>query len=59
MTSDSLEEKTGRGGLPDGPETGRRTKPLPLRKLAEFRASMPRLKRSSAEVLRELRDEGS
>lgn len=37
---------------------GRTNKPLPLRKLADFRASMPRLKRSSAEVLRELRDEG-
>lgn len=37
---------------------GRSSKPLPLRELAEFRASMPRLKRSSVEVLRELRDEG-
>ena len=32
--------------------------PLPLEELAEFRASMPRLRRSSAELLREARDEG-
>ena len=34
------------------------SKPLPLRELAEFRASIPRLKRPSVEVLREIRDEG-
>ena len=34
------------------------SKPLPLRELAEFRASMPFQKRSSVEVLREIRDEG-
>ena len=33
-------------------------KPLPLRDLAEFRATMPRLRRPSAELLREMRDEG-
>ena len=33
-------------------------KPLPLRELAEFRVAMPRLRRSSAELLREVRDEG-
>ncbi|MCY3852201.1 MAG: type II toxin-antitoxin system prevent-host-death family antitoxin [Gammaproteobacteria bacterium] len=33
-------------------------KPLPLKALAEFRASMPRLRRSSSDLLRELRDEG-
>lgn len=33
-------------------------KPLPLRELAEFRASMPRLRRPAAELLREIRDEG-
>lgn len=33
-------------------------KPLPLQELAEFRAAMPRLRRSSAELLREVRDEG-
>ena len=32
-------------------------KPLPLRELAEFRASMPRLRRPAAELLREARDE--
>ena len=32
-------------------------KPLPLRKLAEFRATMPRLRRPAAELLREARDE--
>ena len=32
-------------------------KPLPLRELAGFRAAMPRLDRSSAELLREVRDE--
>ena len=57
MTDDSPEEETRCKGLPGGLENGRRTKPLPLRELAEFRASMPRLKRSSAEVLRGLRDE--
>ncbi len=58
MTDDSPEEETERSGLPEEPETGRRTKPLPLRELAEFRATMPRLKCSSAEMLCELRDEG-
>ena len=33
-------------------------KPLPLRELARFRATMPRLRRPSAELLREVRDEG-
>lgn len=33
-------------------------KPLPLRELAEFRATMPRLRRPAAELLREARDEG-
>ncbi|MGD9538234.1 MAG: type II toxin-antitoxin system Phd/YefM family antitoxin [Alphaproteobacteria bacterium] len=33
-------------------------KPLPLDKLAEFRAAMPRLRRPSAALLREARDEG-
>ncbi|MBF0093331.1 MAG: type II toxin-antitoxin system prevent-host-death family antitoxin [Alphaproteobacteria bacterium] len=33
-------------------------KPLRLRELAEFRATMPRLRRPSAELLREARDEG-
>jgi prevent-host-death family protein len=33
-------------------------KPLRLKELAEFRASMPPLRRPSAELLRELRDEG-
>lgn len=32
--------------------------PLPLDDLATFRASMPRLRRPSAELLREARDEG-
>jgi len=32
--------------------------PLPLDDLAAFRASMPRLRRPSAELLREARDEG-
>ena len=32
-------------------------KPLPLRELAEFRASMPRLRRPAAELLREAHDE--
>ncbi|MDE0175378.1 MAG: type II toxin-antitoxin system prevent-host-death family antitoxin [Defluviicoccus sp.] len=32
-------------------------KPLPLRELAEFRATMPKLRRPSAELLREIRDE--
>ncbi len=33
-------------------------KPLRLSELAEFRAAMPRLRRPSAELLREARDEG-
>ena len=32
-------------------------KPLPLRDLAEFRATMPRLRRPSTELLSEVRDE--
>lgn len=32
-------------------------KPLPLRELAVFRASMPRLRRPAAELLREIRNE--
>ena len=32
--------------------------PLPLKALAEFRATMPRLRRPSAELLREARNEG-
>jgi antitoxin (DNA-binding transcriptional repressor) of toxin-antitoxin stability system len=32
--------------------------PLRLRALAEFRATMPRLRRPSTELLREARDEG-
>ena len=32
-------------------------KPLPLRDLARFRETMPRLRRPAAEVLREARDE--
>jgi prevent-host-death family protein len=32
--------------------------PLRLQALAEFRATMPRLRRSSAELLREARNEG-
>ena len=35
----------------------RHKKPLPLRELAAFRASMPRLRRPAAELLREARDE--
>ena len=34
-------------------------KPLPLRELEGFRAAMPRLRRPSAELLREVRDERS
>ena len=34
-------------------------KPLPLRELARFRATMPSLRRPAADLLRELRDEGS
>ena len=34
-------------------------KPLPLRELARFRATMPPLRRPAADLLRELRDEGS
>lgn len=33
-------------------------KPLPLRELAGFRATMPRLRRPAAELLREVRDTG-
>ncbi len=33
-------------------------KPLPLKELAEFRRTMPKLSRPTAEILRELRDEG-
>ncbi len=33
-------------------------KPLPIKQLAEFRSTMPRLRNSAAELLRELRDEG-
>ena len=33
-------------------------KPLPLRELARFRATMPSLRRPAADLLRELRDEG-
>lgn len=33
-------------------------KPLRLSELADFRAAMPRLRRTSAELLREARDEG-
>ena len=33
-------------------------KPLPLRELAGFRDAMPPLRRSAAELLREMRDEG-
>ena len=33
-------------------------KPLSLRKLAGFRATMPPLRRPAAELLREVRDEG-
>ena len=32
-------------------------RPLPLDELAKFRATMPRLRRPSAELLREMRDE--
>ncbi len=32
--------------------------PLPLQELAEFRATMPSLRRPSADLLREVRDEG-
>ena len=38
------------------PTTGPK-KPLRLGELAEFRATMPRLRRPSAELLREVRDE--
>ncbi len=34
-------------------------KPLPLRELARFRATMPPLRRPAADLLRELRDKGS
>ena len=33
-------------------------KPLPVQQLGEFRSTMPRLRNSAAELLRELRDEG-
>lgn len=33
-------------------------KPLPLRELAGFRATMPRLRRPAAELLRDARNEG-
>ena len=33
-------------------------RPIPLQELEEFRAAMPRLRRPSAELLREARDEG-
>ncbi len=33
-------------------------RPLPLDELAAFRATMPTLRRPSAELLREMRDEG-
>ena len=33
-------------------------RPLPLDELAAFRATMPALRRPSAELLREMRDEG-
>ena len=36
----------------------RERRPLPLEDLAAFRAGMPRLRRPSAELLREMRDEG-
>ena len=39
------------------PATGPR-KPQPLGDLAEFRASMPALRRPAAELLREARDKG-
>ena len=39
------------------PATGPR-RPLPLGDLAEFRASMPPLRRPAAELLREARDKG-
>ena len=36
----------------------RARRPLPLEELAAFRATMPRLQRPSAELLRKARDEG-
>lgn len=33
-------------------------RPLPLKELAQFRATMPPLRRPSLELLREVRDEG-
>ena len=36
----------------------RAKRPLPLDDLADFRATMPSLRRSSADLLREARDEG-
>lgn len=33
-------------------------RPIPIKSLAEFRHSMPRWRKSSAELLREMRDEG-
>lgn len=32
-------------------------KPIPLEELAEFRSTMPKLRRSSADLIREMRDE--
>ena len=37
--------------------TGQPRQPLPLDELAAFRATMPRLRKSSAKLLREARDE--
>ena len=39
--------------------TARPRKPLPLQELARFRADMPRLRHSAAELVREVRDERS
>ncbi|MDE0680004.1 MAG: type II toxin-antitoxin system prevent-host-death family antitoxin [Gammaproteobacteria bacterium] len=36
--------------------TAGRKKPLPMQELAAFRATMPRLRRPLAELLREIRD---
>ena len=36
----------------------KKKKRIPLKELAEFRATMPRLRTSSAKLLRQLRDEG-
>ena len=40
------------------PAVSRPKQPLQFQELAEFRATMPRLRRPSAELLREARDEG-